>query len=58
MVGTLLLFMFTKKASIVVNFDIDISHLFICLAGAILNLPHDIRVTGLYLQMRVPMDRH
>ena len=26
--GTQLLFTFTKKASIVVNFDVDISHLF------------------------------
>ena len=40
--GTLLLFMFTKKTSIVVNFDVDISYLFIHsrLAGAILNSPH------------------
>ena len=59
--GTLLLFMFTKKASIVVNFDVDIScHLFARsrLIGAILNSPHDIRVTELFLQMRAPMDRH
>ena len=56
--GTLLLFTFTKKASIVVNFDIDILHLFTHLARAILNLPHNIQVTGLFLQMRAPMDRH
>ena len=56
--GTLLLFTFTVKASIVVNFDVDISHLFTRLAGVIFNLPHDIRVTGLFLQMRAPMDRH
>ena len=56
--GKLLLFMFTKKASIVVNFDVDISHLFTRLAGAILNLPHDIQVMGLFLQMRAPTDRH
>ena len=54
--GTLLLFTFTKKASIVVNTDVGISHLFNCFAGAIWNLPHDIRVTGLFLQMRA--DRH
>ena len=52
--GTLLLFAFTKKASIVVNFDVGISHLFTRLAGAILNSPHDIWVTGLFLQMRAP----
>ena len=45
------LFTFTKKASIVVNSDVDISHLFTRLAGAILNLPHDIRDTGLFLQI-------
>ena len=54
----LLLFTFTKKALIVVNFDINISHLFTRMAGAILNSPHDIRVTGLFFQMRAPMDRH
>ena len=54
----LLLFTFTKKTSIAVNFDVDISHLFICLAGAISNSPIDIRVTGLFLQMTAPMDRH
>ena len=50
--GTLLLFTFTKKASIVVNFDVDISHLLTHsrLAGAILNSPHDIRATGPFLQ--------
>ena len=32
--GTLLLFTFTKKAWIVVNFDVDISHIFTRLAGA------------------------
>ena len=53
--GTLLLFMFTNKASIVVNFDVDILHLFTHLADAILNSPHDIWVTGLFLQMRAPM---
>ena len=57
-VGTLLLFTFTKKASIVVNFYVDISHLFIRLAGSILNSPHDIWVKGLFLQMRAPMDRY
>ena len=56
--GMLLLFTFTKKASTVVNFDVDISHLFTRLAGAILNSPHDIWVTGLFLQMRAPLDRH
>ena len=56
--GMLLLFTFTKKASIVVNFDVDIPHLFTRLAGAILNSLHGIRVTGLFLQMRTPMDRH
>ena len=56
--GTLLLFTFTKKASIVVNIDVDIQHLFTRLAGAILNSLHGIRVTGLFLQMRTPMDRH
>ena len=56
--GALRLFTFTKKASIVVKFDVDISHLFSGLAGVILNLPHDIRVMGLFLQMRAPMDRH
>ena len=58
--GTVLLFMFMKNASIVMNFDADISHLFTHsrLAVAILNLPHDIWVTGLFLQMRGPMDRH
>ena len=59
--GTLLFFTFTKKASIVVKFYVDMSHnddLFTRLAGAILNSLHDIRVTGLFLQMRAPMDRH
>ena len=42
---------------IVVNFDSDISRLFthIRLAGAILNLHYNIRATGLFLQVRVPM---
>ena len=56
--GMLLLFTFMKKASIVVNFDVDISHLFTRLTGAILNSPYDIRVTLLFLQMRAPMGRH
>ena len=51
--GTLLLFTFTKKASIDMNFYVDILHLFTRLAGDILNSPHDIRVMGLLLQMRV-----
>ena len=56
--GTLLLFTFMKKASIVVNLDVDILHLFSRLAGAILNSPYDIRVTGLFLQMKALIDRH
>ena len=59
--GTLLLFTFKKMASIVVNFDVDIScHLFTHsrFACAILISPHYIRSRGLFLQMRVPVDRH
>ena len=37
--GSLLSFTFSKKASIVVNCDVDMSHLFTRLAGAILNSP-------------------
>ena len=49
-----------EKGSIVVNFDVDISHLFTYsrLAGPILNLTHDNQVAGLFLQMRAPMERH
>ena len=46
--------MFMKKALIVVNFDVAISHLFTRLAGTNLNLPHDFWVMGLFLQMRAP----
>ena len=56
--GTLLLFKFMKKASIVVNFDIDIIASFHSLGGCHFELNRDIRVTGLFLQMRAPMDRH
>ena len=56
--GTLLLLKFTKKASIVVNFDVDIIAYFHSLGGCHFELNHDIRVTGLFLLMRVPMDRH
>ena len=56
--GKLLLFTFTKKAAIVMNCDVDISHFFTRMAGAILNSPHDIWVTGLFLQMRALIDRH
>ena len=56
---TLLLFTFTKKALIFVNFDVDVSHLFTHsrLAGAILNSLYDIRVTGLFLEMRAQMEK-
>ena len=42
-IGTLLLFMFTKKASTVVNFDVDIIAFFTHLASVIFNSPQDIR---------------
>ena len=54
-VGTLLLFTFTKKASTVVNTDVDIITSF---HSVMFNSPHNIRVMGLFLQMIVPMDRH
>ena len=56
-VGTLLLFTFTKNASTAVNYDIDISAYFHSLGRCHFEL-HDIRVTGLFLQKRAPMDRH
>ena len=40
--GTLLLFMLTNKASIVMNFDVDISHLFSCLVAGLFDLNHDL----------------
>ena len=56
--GTLLLFKFTKKALIVMNFDVDIITYFHSLGGCHFELNHDIQVTALFLQMRAPMDRH
>ena len=56
--GTLLQFKFVKKASIVVNFDVDIIASFHSLGRCHFELNHDIRVMGLFLQMRAAMDRH
>ena len=50
--------MFTKKASIVVNFDISQLFTHSRLAGAILNSSHDIQVIGLFPQIRASTDKH